>query len=173
VLTSAATCGKEGVKTFTCQCKEVKTQVIPATGNHTWNQGVITLQPTQETEGEKTYTCNGCKMTRKETVSKLAPTVNINKVKKFKAKSKKKALTLSWKKDKNADGYQIQYSTKASFKGAKTKQVSKNKTSTTIKKLKSNKNYYVRIRAYKKYTNEAGKVVKSYGKWVKIKKKTK
>ena len=47
-------------------------------------------------------------------------------------------------------GYKIQYSLKKNFKKAKTKTVKKVSTiSLTIKNLKSNKKYYVRIRAYK------------------------
>lgn len=62
-----------------------------------------------------------------------------------------KTLTVKWKRDKKADGYQIQYSTSRKFKGAKTVTVKKNKTvSTKIKKgLKAGKKYYVRVRSYK------------------------
>lgn len=50
-------------------------------------------------------------------------------------------------KNVSADKYQIQYSTSSSFKGAKTINTTKN--SATIKKLKSKKKYYVRVRAAK------------------------
>ena len=65
--------------------------------------------------------------------------------------SKKKTLALSWNKNiSDANGYQIQYSTNKKFKkDVKTVTVKKQKTtSKTIKKLKSKKTYYVRIRAY-------------------------
>ncbi len=68
-----------------------------------------------------------------------------------KVASAKKALKVTWKKQTaQTTGYQIQYSLKKSFKGAKTKTVSGvKKTSLTIKKLKAKKKYYVRIRTYK------------------------
>lgn len=63
----------------------------------------------------------------------------------------KKTLTVKWKKDSKADGYQIQYGTSKKFKSAKTVTIKKNKTvSTKIKKgLKAGKKYYVRVRSYK------------------------
>ena len=67
---------------------------------------------------------------------------------------KRKTLTLSWKVDKNCDGYQIYYSRNKKFKNAKklliAKKTKKIKGEKTIKKLTSNKTYYVKIRAYKK-----------------------
>ena len=68
-----------------------------------------------------------------------------------KARAKKKAIALSWKKQaKETCGYQIQYATKKNFSGAKTVTVKGNKTtSRTIKSLKSKKTYYIRIRTYK------------------------
>lgn len=78
---------------------------------------------------------------------------------------KKKQLKVTWKKQvTQTTGYQIQYSTDKNFKkGNKTVTVSKNKTtSTTIKKLKSKKKYYVRIRTYK--TVGKSKYYSSWGK---------
>lgn len=65
-------------------------------------------------------------------------------------KAKKKALTVTWKRAKGVTGYKIQYSLKKNFKKAKTKTVKRVSTiSLTIKKLKSKKKYYIRIRTYK------------------------
>ena len=65
-------------------------------------------------------------------------------------KAGKKSLTVKFKKQTSGSGYEIQYSTSKSFKGAKTVKISKNKTvSKTIKKLKSKKTYYVRVRVVK------------------------
>ena len=68
----------------------------------------------------------------------------------------KKRLKVAWKKQaakmstSTITGYQIQYATSASFKGAKTVTVKGFKsTSKTISKLKSGKKYYVRVRTYK------------------------
>ena len=60
-----------------------------------------------------------------------------------------KQVTLKWKSQKNIKGYQIEYSLKKDFSGSKKVTVKKAKTlSTTIKKLKAAKTYYVRIRTY-------------------------
>lgn len=95
-ITTKPTCSKEGVKTFTCKCGATKTEKIPATGEHTyengkwekndaethkmkcdhcdtyktekhnWDKGVVTEQPTCSKEGVKVYTCKDCKQTKKE-----------------------------------------------------------------------------------------------------------
>ena len=64
----------------------------------------------------------------------------------------KKQFKATWNKQTTqTTGYQIQYSTSSSFSnGNKTVKVKKNKTtSSTVKKLKAKKKYYVRIRTYK------------------------
>ena len=83
-----------------------------------------------------------------------------------KLKAGKKKITVTWKKrTKNTTGYQIQYSTKKNFKKAKTVKVKgAKKTKKTIKKLKSRKRYYVRIRTYR---TKGGKTV--YSRWSKAK----
>lgn len=78
--------------------------------------------------------------------------------------SKKKTLTVRWKKVKNISGYQIQFSTSKNFKGAKTVKASAKAVSGTAKKLKSKKKYYVRIRTFKK---AYGQTV--YSGWSKVK----
>lgn len=84
---------------------------------------------------------------------------------KAKLKGKKKTLELSWKKVSGASGYQIQFSTKKSFKGAKKISVKKSKSKYIISKLNAGKKYYVRIRAYQLYQTQSGKTKKAYGKW--------
>lgn len=71
--------------------------------------------------------------------------------------SSKKAVKVTLKKVKGADGYEVRYSTKKSMKGAK--KVTTTKTSVTIKSLKKGKTYYVQARAYK--LDSAGKKVYS------------
>ena len=41
------------------------------TADHTWNSGAVTKQPNCKEEGEKTFTCTGCKHTKTEPVKKL------------------------------------------------------------------------------------------------------
>lgn len=66
-------------------------------------------------------------------------------------KSKKaKQVTVTFKKNKNATGYQVQYSTSKKFTKKTTKTLLVKKTSCTIKKLKSKKTYYVRVRSVRK-----------------------
>ncbi len=65
-------------------------------------------------------------------------------------KAGKKSFTVKYSKQTSGSGYEIQYSTSKSFKGAKTVKITKNKTvSKTVKKLKSKKTYYVRVRVTK------------------------
>ena len=90
------------------------------------------------------------------------------RVKNIKAQStKKKQLKVTWKKIKGVK-YQVQYSLKKNMKNVRIKKNIK-KNSVTIKKLKSNKKYYVRVRAYKEINGK-----KYLGKWSRIvSKKTK
>ena len=83
----------------------------------------------------------------------------------------KKKLTVTWKKlTSQTTGYEIQYSTSSKLKNARKVTVTKNKTTkTVIKKLKSKKKYYVRIRTYKT-VKVNGKNTKFYSSWTKAKK---
>ena len=77
----------------------------------------------------------------------------------------KKKFTVQWKKDKKADGYQVQYSTDKKFKkNIKSVNVSKKSTKATVKKLKKGKTYRVRTRSYKKIDGK-----KYYSGWSKMK----
>lgn len=98
---------------------------------------------------------------------------NIKKVSGVKIKSAKKKLTLTWKKNPRASGYQVRISTNKKFRKAKIKKVKKEKNKYVFRKLKSKKRYYVQIRAYVNYQSETGKTQTLYGKWVVKKKKTK
>lgn len=69
-VTTAATCTTAGVKTFTCECGDTYTESIPATG-HSWNDGIVTVEPTEDTEGVRTYTCTVCGETRTENIPTL------------------------------------------------------------------------------------------------------
>ena len=81
-------------------------------------------------------------------------------------KAGKKSATVSWKTVTGSTGYQIQYSTNKNFSKSKIIKVTgAGKKSTTIKKLTSKKNYYVRVRAYKTVNKKA-----VYGAWSSSKK---
>ena len=91
---------------------------------------------------------------------------------KLTVKAGKKSINVRWKKQASqTTGYQIQYSTKKNFKGAKTITVKKNSTTkTTIKSLKKGTTYYVRIRTYKTVNKKAVASNWSSAKKVKVKK---
>lgn len=69
-VTEAATCKKEGTKTYTCKnCGETKTESIPKT-EHQWDNGKVTKEATCKEEGSKTYTCSICGDTKTEAIPK-------------------------------------------------------------------------------------------------------
>ncbi len=104
------------------------------------------------------------KQTKKVTITVVPKQASVKKV-----TSKKAAqLTVSWKKQAEASGYVVEYTTDKNFKkGVKKVTISKNKTTgTTIKKLKKGKKYYVRVKPYttidkKKVYGKTSKTVKA------------
>lgn len=104
------------------------------------------------------------KQTKKVTITVVPKQASVKKV-----TSKKAAqLTVSWKKQTEASGYVVEYTTDKNFKkGVKKVTISKNKTTgTTIKKLKKGKKYYVRVKPYttidkKKVYGKTSKTVKA------------
>ena len=138
------------------------------TGNNETPKPVDTSNnSTTNAGGSETDTTNHTGTQSKSTKVTLSAT----KIKNLKSK-KAGQITVTYKKNEKATGYQIQYSTSKAFKSAKNVKISKNKTVTrTIKGLKKGKKYYVRVRCYKKVN---GKTI--YSKWstkktVKVKKK--
>lgn len=132
----------QGAITYTSSDSKVVT-VDPTTGKVTikgCGKAVITVNAA----GNSNY---------KPAEKKITVTIVPNKQKISSLKSKtKKTITVKWKKDNKADGYQIQYSTNKNFKKATTVNVKKRSTTSLKikKKLKAGKKYYVRVRAYKK-----------------------
>lgn len=71
------------------------------------------------------------------------------------------SFTVKYNKDKNASGYQIQYSRTSRMVSPGSLTVKSNSTvSKTVSKLKSNQTYYVRVRSYKTVNG-----LKIYGAW--------
>lgn len=68
--TVPATCGEAGrTETICSNCGEVTaTKEIPATGEHTWDNGKVTTEPTENEPGVRTFTCAVCGATRTETI---------------------------------------------------------------------------------------------------------
>ena len=102
-----------------------------------------------------------------EVTKKLTYKINPKGVSLKKITKGRKQFKATWKKNTTqTTGYEIQYSTNKNFKsGNKKVTIKKNKTtSTTVKKLKNKKKYYVRIRTYKTV-----KGTKYYSGWSKVK----
>lgn len=91
--------------------------------------------------------------------------VKPGKVKITSLKGAKKQFKVVYKKVSGATGYQISYALNSKFKKAKTVAVKSNVLKKTIKKLKSKKTYYVRVRAIKKTADS-----KLVGAWSQVKK---
>lgn len=65
-VTEAATCKKEGTKTYTCSiCGDTKTEAVPKK-DHTWDEGKVTKKATCTEDGLKVYTCRVCAETKEE-----------------------------------------------------------------------------------------------------------
>ena len=93
--------------------------------------------------------------------------INLKKTKLSSAKStKKKTFTTTWKKTGGNSGWQVQYSTNKKFRsGVRTVNLKARNTKLTVRKLRSRKTYYIRVRGYKKVN---GKMM--YSGWSNVKK---
>lgn len=142
----------------TCFVTNKKIAVLTSSGKLVpKNTGVTTLKVKADASGKykgRTITYRLIVLPKKETVTY--------------AKSLKAGqITLKWKKDTRATGYQIQYSTSSKFakKATKTILVKNSRiTKKTIQKLSGGKKYYVRVRAYKTMKIN-GKKTNRYGAW--------
>lgn len=104
--------------------------------------------------------------TTKPNTTKNTETVKPKKTSIKKLSKGKKKFTVTWAKISGVKGYQIQYSSDKKFKkNNKSVTVTKQKTTkATVKKLKSKKKYYVRVRTYKTVNGK-----KIYSSWSKVK----
>lgn len=104
--------------------------------------------------------------TTKPSTTKNTETVKPKKTSIKKLSKGKKKFTVTWAKVSGVKGYQIQYSSDKKFKkNNKNVTVTKQKTTkATVKKLKSKKKYYVRVRTYKTVNGK-----KIYSSWSKVK----
>lgn len=104
--------------------------------------------------------------TTKPSITKNTKTVKPKKTSIKKLSKGKKKFTVTWAKVSGVKGYQIQYSSDKKFKkNNKSVTVTKQKTTkATVKKLKSKKKYYVRVRTYKTVNGK-----KIYSSWSKVK----
>ncbi len=104
--------------------------------------------------------------TTKPSTTKNTETAKPKKTSIKKLSKGKKKFTVTWAKVSGVKGYQIQYSSDKKFKkNNKSVTVTKQKTTkATVKKLKSKKKYYVRVRTYKTVNGK-----KIYSSWSKVK----
>lgn len=104
--------------------------------------------------------------TTKPSTTKNTETAKPKKTSIKKLSKGKKKFTVTWAKVSGVKGYQIQYSSDKKFKkNNKSVTVTKQKTTkATVKKLKSKKKYYVRVRTYKTINGK-----KIYSSWSKVK----
>lgn len=132
------------------------------TDNNTVDEKLMAFQPEQLLRGfnaairasEKTelmLPVETAEYTASDDATYTLPTEKVTPVKLAKAKitkltAGKKQLTVKFAKVKLAKSYKVQVSTDKKFKKNVTTKTT-NKTSLTIKKLKSNKKYYVRVQA--------------------------
>lgn len=148
------------------------TATIIGIGNFTGTKNVsftISAPPTTTTPSSSSTTPtapSGAKKVNGEYINSKQKKASISKLTKG-----SKSFKATWKKVSGITGYQIQYSTSSKFTKKTTKSVTVSKaktTSTTVKKLKAKKKYYVRIRTYKNVKFN-GKTVKVYSSWSKAK----
>ena len=81
-VTTAATCAKEGVKTYTCTiCGAKKTEAVAKT-THVYDSGKVTTPATCTADGVKTYTCTGvgCGHQKTEVIPKVGHNFDDGKV---------------------------------------------------------------------------------------------
>lgn len=72
-VTTPATCGAPGSVDNVCERCNDKQHVkdLPATGEHQWDEGVVTKEPTATETGIKTFTCTVCSATKTEDIVKV------------------------------------------------------------------------------------------------------
>ncbi len=164
IVTTEPTAATEGEKTRYCsRCDATETEPIPVSipdDGGDWEADGIPVNPSKESTQPSSDVITPSAADGAQEDTALPKAAKIKKL-----ISGKKQITVKWKKVSSIKGYQLQYGLKKSFKGAKAKKVSASKTSYKIKKLKSKKTYYVRIRTYKVIN---GRTV--YSKWSKAKK---
>ena len=146
-----------GLGDYSIYAATVKFNIV----KHTHKYTTKTVKPTYAAKGYTLHICSCGKSYKTNVKAKLTvPETSVTRLTK-----KEKAFAVKWKKVSVATGYQLQYSTAKNFKSKKSVTVKGAKNvSKTVKKLKANKKYYVRVRAYKTY---GGK--KYYSEWSKPK----
>lgn len=167
---------------FYSNCKQAGTATVTVVGIGEYGGKVEktytikkTPEPPQVTQTPQNPSANSPQVSQTPQATQVssvpAPTTKASigkpgKVKGVTAKSKKeKTMTVSFKKLKNVSSYQISYCMNKKWKKAKSIVVKSSVSKKVIKKLKSKKTYYVRVRAIRKSGSK-----KMYGAWSSAKK---
>ena len=126
----------------------------------------VATKPSESATTPSTTQPTTTQPTTKPSTTKNTKTVKPKKTSIKKLSKGKKKFTVTWAKVSGVKGYQIQYSSNKKFKkNNKSVTVTKQKTTkATVKKLKSKKKYYVRVRTYKTVNGK-----KIYSSWSKVK----
>lgn len=119
-VTNDAGCTQAGLKTFTCSCGDVYTEIISAKG-HLFSEWKTTKAPTLVADGEKARACSACDLVEKKTIEKIVPEneVKDNESKvsvKFDDSSYDKKMTVDVKKEYSGEAYKALNSKKGNFK---------------------------------------------------------
>lgn len=141
----------------------------PLGDNAAYRSVIVMVKGTKQDEvkdSKPATTPSTTQPTTKPSTTKNTETVKPKKTSIKKLSKGKKKFTVTWAKVSGVKGYQIQYSSDKKFKkNNKSVTVTKQKTTkATVKKLKSKKKYYVRVRTYKTVNGK-----KIYSSWSKVK----
>ena len=67
MVTTEPSCTDPGIQTRECDCGQTERAEIPATG-HQWDEGKVTKEPSETSDGERIFTCTVCKATETEVI---------------------------------------------------------------------------------------------------------
>ena len=67
MVTTEPSCTDPGIQTRECDCGQTERAEIPATG-HQWDEGKVTKEPSETSDGERIFTCAVCKATKTEVI---------------------------------------------------------------------------------------------------------
>ena len=67
MATTEPSCTDPGIQTRECDCGQTERAEIPATG-HQWDEGKVTKEPSETSDGERIFTCTVCKATETEVI---------------------------------------------------------------------------------------------------------
>lgn len=73
---TAPTCTEKGYTTHTCHCGDSYVDTYADALDHAWNEGVVTLEPTEETEGIRLFSCSRCDAEKSEPIHCLNPHIH-------------------------------------------------------------------------------------------------